>query len=383
MTELLWLGLFTLAIGSGWWLGRRERLPHLRRRSAAAISYNHLLDEQTDAALQRLVDVLEVSNETFDAHLGVGRQFRQRGELEKATQVHQSLLVRPELGRAERERAQLELAHDFLAAGLLSQAEPLLQSLVDSASGVTPQALRGLLRIYEQEREWERCIAVSQRLLSTDSAARVACGHYYCEQAERLLRRDQVEQAARQLEQALQVDPACVRASLILACLAWQEGRGNAAVGHLLRIAEQDPAFFPEALPQLLQYATSSAARERLEDYLRQILERSGERRADPLVLALAQVIRERHGIASGIDFLEQRLARQPSLQLIQRLLEWRAEAGAGAETAVLRDAIGTLLGSSPAYGCRQCGFQARQLHWQCPTCHGWSTIQSARQASR
>lgn len=379
MAELLWLGLFMLAIGSGWWLGRRERLPQIRRRSAAIISYNHLLDAQSDQSLQRLVEVLEVNDETFEAHLGVGRQFRQRGELEKASQVHQDLLARPELGRSQCERAQLELAHDFLAAGVFSRAEPLLQSLVDSASAVTVQALRGLLRIYEQEREWERAIYIGQRLAQTEPGARVASGHYHCELAEQFLRRDAPAKARGQLEQALQVDPACVRASLILARLAWQQGRDSDAIGHLLQVAEQDPALFPEALPQLLQYAASSEARQRLEEYLHKALEQAGDNRADPLVLALAQVIRERHGIANGIDFLRQRLARQPSLRIIQRLLEWQDEAVASPETAVLGAAVTALLGDSPAYCCRQCGFQARQLHWQCPACHGWSVLRGSR----
>lgn len=375
MSELLWLGLFTLAVGSGWWLGRRERLPQLRRRSAAIISYNHLLDAQSDQALRRLAEVLEVNDETFEAHLGVGRQFRQRGELEKATEVHQSLLGRSELGAVQRERVQLELAHDFLAAGELSRAESLLQGLTDSESAVAVQAQRGLLRIYEQEREWERAIEIGDRLAHSEPAARVACGHYHCELAEQLLRRQAGEAAHRHLELALQADPACVRARLILARLAWQQGRGEEAVDHLLQVAGQDATLFPEALPQLLDYTAGSAARERLERFLSRMLEQAGDSRTEPLVLALALVIRERHGLASGIDFLRQRLACQPSLRLIQRLLEWQAEQAASAESACLREAVGSLIGHSPAYGCRQCGFQARQLHWQCPTCHGWSVL--------
>ncbi|SDS54246.1 hypothetical protein [Pseudomonas oryzae] len=375
MSELLWLGLFTAAIGIGWWMGRREQLPALRRRSAAIVSYNHLLDAQSDQALQRLVEVLEVNEETFEAHLGVGRQFRQRGELEMAARVHQSLLARPELALAQRERVQLELAHDFLAAGELSRAESLLQGLAEGESAVASQAQRGLLRIYEQEREWERAIEVAGRLVTSDPAIRVACGHYHCELAERLLRRDMLEPAREQLGLALQVDPACVRANLNLARLAWQAYQSDAAIDHLLQVAGQDAAFFPEALPQLLDYTACSPARERLERFLRDALEQAGDSRGDPLVLALALVIRERHGIASGIDFLRQRLARQPSLRIIQRLLEWQAEQAAGPEVASLHEAVSALIGNTPAYCCRQCGFQARQLHWQCPTCHGWSVL--------
>jgi len=374
VAELLWLGLFMSAIGCGWWLGSRERMPRLQRRGALAISYNYLLDDQPDAALQRLVDVLEVNDETFEAHLGVGRQFRQRGELAKATQVHQNLLARPELGRLQQERAQLELANDFLAAGVLSRAEPLLQNLVDSDAAVTPQALRGLLRLYEQEREWGRAIDIGQRLAQSDPAGWVATAHYHCELAEQWLRRNDPQPARSRLEQALQADPACVRASLILARLAWQQERRNDAIRHLLQVHEQDAGLFAEALPQLLQYASAPGDRERLEGYLRSALEQAGDSRVDPLVLALAEVVRERHGVEAALEVLRQRLAGQPSLRIIQRLLEWQGDAGSR-DLDLLRAAVGSLLGNAPAYCCRHCGFQARQLYWQCPACHGWSSI--------
>lgn len=378
MPELLWLVLFMLAIGCGWWLGRRERQPLLQRRAAVAISNNHLLDEQPDAALQRLVEALEVSNETFETHLGVGRQFRLRGELAKATEVHQNLLTRPELGRSQHERAQLELANDFLSAGELSRAEPLLQNLVDSAAAVTPQALRSLQRIYEREREWPKAIEVGARLAEQDPGVRVATAHYHCELAEQQLRRREALAARPLLLQALRRDPACVRASLILARLDWQAGHVDAAMRQLLQVVEQDAELFPEALPQLLEYAADDEARLRLEQVLGRILERADARRADPLQLALAELIGQRLGSAAAIEHLQQSLARQPSLPLMLRLLDYQRDSapeGLRAQLSPLREALATLLASAPAYRCHHCGFQSRQLYWQCPACHGWSTV--------
>lgn len=378
MPELLWLVLFMLAIGSGWWLGRRERQPHVQRRGAAAISNNHLLDDQPDAALQRLVEALEVSNETFETHLGVGRQFRQRGELAKATEVHQNLLTRPELGRSQQERAQLELANDFLSAGELSRAEPLLQNLVDSGAAVLQQALRSLLRIYEREREWAKAIEVGARLAGEDPAVRVATAHYHCELAEQQLRRREAQAARPLLLQALRGDPACVRASLILARLDWQAGHADAAMRQLLQVVEQDAELFAEALPPLLQYAASDEARLRLEQVLGRILERFDARRADPLQLALADLIAQRLGSAAAIEHLQQCLARQPSLPLMLRLLDYQRDSApeaCRAQLSPLREALASLLASAPLYRCHHCGFQSRQLYWQCPACHGWSTI--------
>lgn len=378
MPELLWLVLFMLATGCGWWLGRRERQPLQRHRAAVAISNNHLLDEQPDAALQRLVEALEVSNETFETHLGVGRQFRLRGELAKATEVHQNLLTRPELGRPQQERAQLELANDFLSAGELSRAEPLLQNLVSGAAAVMPQALRSLQRIYEREREWAKAIEVGTRLLEQDPSVCVATAHYLCELAEQQLRRRDAQSARPLLLQALRRDSACVRASLILARLDWQAGHADAAMRQLLQVVEQETELFPEALPQLLQYAADDEARLRLEQVLGRILERFEARRADPLQLALAELIAQRQGSAAAIEHLQRCLAQQPSLPLMLRLLDYQRDSASEAlraQLSPLREALAVLLANAPAYRCHHCGFQSRQLYWQCPACHGWSTV--------
>jgi lipopolysaccharide biosynthesis regulator YciM len=378
MPELSWLVLFMLAIAIGWWLGRRERQPLLQRRSAAAISNNHLLEDQSDASLQRLVEALEISNETFETHLGVGRQFRLRGELARATEVHQNLLVRPELGRAQQERAQLELANDFLSAGELSRAEPLLQNLLDTGAAVALQALRSLLRIYEREREWQKAIEIGVRLAEQEPGARAATAHYHCELAEQQLRRCETRAARPLLLQALRSDPACVRASLILARLDWQAGHADAAIRQLLQVVEQDAELFPEALPQLLEYAADDEARLRLEQLLGRILERFDARRADPLQLALAELIGQRLGSAAAIEHLQYCLVRQPSLLLMLRLLDYQrdtAPEALRAQLSLLREALSALLAGAPGYRCHHCGFQSRQLYWQCPACHGWSTV--------
>ncbi len=375
MSDLLWLGLFMLAVASGWWLGRRERRPLERRRAAQAISDNHLLGQPSDATLKRLSEVLEVSNDTFDAHLAVGRQFRQRGDLERATQVHQNLLARPELGRAEQERAQLELARDFLAAGVFSRAERLLQELVEVRAGVSGEALLDLQRIYERERDWARAVEIARQLPPGEPSPQVALGHYYCEWAEQSLRRGEAAEARALLERALESDPACARASLLLARLHAAQGEERAAIGRLLQVAEQDRDFLAESLEPLLQHAASTGSLAQLEAYLRAQLARDEPTVRDALALSLARVVGEREGDAAAQALLREQLARHPSLALIRRLLECApADAGALADSAV-RDALARLAEEVPAWRCRRCGFQARRLHWQCPACHGWAVV--------
>ena len=62
----------------------------------------------------------------------------------------------------------------------------------------------------------------------------------------------------------------------------------------------------------------------------------------------------------------------------LDRLLELEIEqAGAreGAYVSILKDLTAELLSDRPVYKCLHCGFPARLLHWQCPSCKHWNTI--------
>ena len=52
----------------------------------------------------------------------------------------------------------LELGQDYLSAGLLDRAEDLFLELAES-DGYRVQALRQLIDIYEQEKDWPKAIA--------------------------------------------------------------------------------------------------------------------------------------------------------------------------------------------------------------------------------
>lgn len=381
MPDLLWLGLFMLAVGSGWWLGRRDWQPLRQRRAARAISDNHRLDGASDAALRRFGESLGVAAETFEAHLELGRQYRLRGDLQRATQTHQNLLGRPELERAQQARAQLELARDFLAAGVYSRAERLLLDLLEAPSALTGEALRALQRIYEHERDWAQAIETGRRLAAEDPAQRTALAHYACEWAGQCLRRGALEDARRLLEQALASDPACVRASLLLARLDGERGERGSAIRRLLQAADQDADFLGEILAPLLEHARQSHELERLERWLRERLETARGSGRDALLLTLAEVL-QAQGAPDAGQVLRTALAEQPSLALLQRLLASTPAVDARLQEE-LQQAVARLQAEQPAWRCRQCGFQARQLHWQCPACHGWAVLRPRGGAAR
>jgi lipopolysaccharide biosynthesis regulator YciM len=142
-----------------------------------------VLNRQTDEALELFVQMAKVDDDTLETHFALGHLFRRRGEVDRAIRVHQNLLARPNLAASQRDHALYSLAEDYLSAGLFDRAEKLFSELINSESHAE-SALRKLVYIYEQEREWQQAIEAHRRLevLLGEKSSQVA--HYYCELAE-------------------------------------------------------------------------------------------------------------------------------------------------------------------------------------------------------
>ena len=116
------------------WLASRLDLRQLRieNRQAPKAYFkglNFLLNEQQDQAIDAFIEAVQSDPDTSELHFALGNLFRRRGEYERAVRVHEHLLSRGDLSKADRHRAQHALAMDYLKAGLLDRAEEALLKL--------------------------------------------------------------------------------------------------------------------------------------------------------------------------------------------------------------------------------------------------------------
>src|ERR1700739_3538809 len=170
------------------WLGSRFDLRQMRRESRESPKAYYkglslLLNEQQDKAIDAFIEAVQNDPDTSELHFALGNLFRRRGEYEGAVRVHEDLLSRDDLSKADRHRAQHALALDFLKAGLLDRAEEALRKLEGTA--YESQALLALLAIYERTRAWPNAAEIAKKLEASDQgnfSGRVA--HYLCEQAQ-------------------------------------------------------------------------------------------------------------------------------------------------------------------------------------------------------
>ena len=377
MQHLLFLALFLLALIIGWYLGRREAIKvgvMLQPHGSALdkqyfVGLNYLLNEQPDEAIETFIHALEVNPETVETHIAIGKLFRQRGDVERAIKVHQNLLARPNLSRQQGDRVQLELARDYLQVGLDQRAERLLRELMHTASPLRADAMTALVRVHERERDWSAAIEIGHLLLRERSSFATVLAHYYCEQASAALQQAQWPLSRRLLNSALKTDRGCVRALLMLAQLERKAERPTECARWLNRLASEGPEFVDQGLS--LAYWCKDNGKLDLPVYFARVFNASATPPA-ALVLAWAAELRKQDE-RSALQFLQDHARRQPSLALLDYLLQLpvSTEPERLLEQQILRD----LIKQTRPYRCHTCGFAARELYWQCPTCHDWSSV--------
>ena len=235
MLEYLLLLLLPVAVYLGWWLARTlDRRSSNKRNQLFSNQYfqglNYLLNEQPDKAIQVFLELAEVNQDTVETHMALGSLFRRRGEVDRAIRFHQNIIAKPGLEPEQRTQALLELGEDYMRAGLLDRAERLFAELIETDAH-TPSALRSLLEIYQQEKDWEKALEQAQRLeqVSGEHMGGVMA-QFCCEMAEAALADNDRERARRHLRQARRHDPRCIRARFVLAELSAQEGDYKAAL---------------------------------------------------------------------------------------------------------------------------------------------------------
>ena len=377
--DLLWL-LLPLAAASGWFIARFDSKRHGAKAFDLPSAYfkglNFLLNEQPDKAIEIFIQVLEVNSDTVETHLALGNLFRRRGEVERAIRIHQNLIARPTLNREQRTYALLELGQDYFKAGLFDRAENLFLELAEIRAH-SEQALRLLLSIYQQEKEWEKAIQTSRKLARVSGKSRdTVIAQYYCELAETTFNKKDHAAAHDYLRQALEADGNCVRASILLGDVEAAEGRYQEAIKAWRRVEDQDAHYFGEVAGRIANCYRQLNDEQGLYDFFNNALERHAA--AVSLTLTFAEIIKQRDGIKAAEKFVVESLRRQPNVHGLHQLLQFNLEQAQGSaktDLMLLKGIIEELRQQHQGYACQQCGFKGRALHWLCPGCSRWNTI--------
>ena len=370
--NLIFFGL-PLAFVLGWLASRFDlrqlRMENRSNPKAYFKGLNHLLNEQQDQAIDAFIEAVQRDPDTSELHFALGNLFRRRGEFERAVRVHQHLLDRADISQSDRERAQFDLAMDFVKAGILDRAEAALKPLVGTP--LTPQALLALLSIYERSRDWQQAADISLQLdQSGQGQFAVRRSHYLCELA---ATQTDSGQANALLLQAIETAPLSARPRIALALLLEQVQRQAKACDQLQELAQLVPA----AMPLIAASLARLAPQVQRQIGVLTLLQDSYHQSQSLDVLNAIVSLQSDMGQAHGRELYASHLQKYPSLIAATSLL---ADAALDPDQQPqVQRALEHAAKPLRRYRCAACGFEALQHFWHCPGCQAWDSYPPRR----
>lgn len=381
--ELSLFALLLFAIATGWALAKFQTKGSsvFSRPSKKPKGIYFDAESRKDTAIENFIHSLDVNSDTFEFHISLGHLLREKGEVDRATVIHQNLLNYPDLGSVFIAHAQFELAKDYIAVGLIEKAEPLLEGLLAPESHCQEAALRCLLDVYQQQQEWTKAIRAGRKLLpkrlsqkllfkvgkgtTDEKRLRLSLAHFYCEKAERHLSDNKLDEAKRALRSARAMNKTCIRAMMQQAELELADHAPDRALKIIGELKSISPDMLVLVLP-LVQACHKQLADD--ERYLALLEQMSASSDSPQVAIAYMAELKKQKGEAEAEAFLFEKLTESSSLRLLVELPQQQ-------HSQVIEQVLNEYLDKKPSYQCHSCGFSGKQMHWKCPSCQDWDTI--------
>lgn len=339
---------------------------------------NYLINERTDQALEMLVKAVELNQETSELHLALGRLFRKRGELDRAIAIHQHLVQYPSLSLFLRAQVELELARDYLSAGVLNQAEQLLRALVKRKE-LVEDSLVELLHLYHQQRAWKKALATLEYLSKWSGKDwGKALAYTYCELARQVLERNESDKLAfSYIKQALKCYSGSVYARRIAVDFYMLHEQYSKVWKNIKIIIKHDQQFALEMMPliercgqhlaqvkrQWLQLLTGGVMKLPFSCYLQQL-----------------ELLVEHIGVAATLQLLLDQTDNDNLAPAVLHILKLHITNAMPVEIWELTKLQSILIDlgydrQTVEYRCLNCGFNSRVHFWCCPQCSNWEGL--------
>lgn len=291
-------------------LTRRFRRPEVLRGGPLRAALRALLAEDYEQAEAALTGLVREDSRDVDAYLGLASLYRRRGEVGRAIQVHQNLLLRADLGQDARIEALVGLAQDLDHGGFMRRAIAAYDEVLahDSRHSV---ALHGLLAALVSEGDHERALSIHSRLARlekpTDPDAEVALLTGMATSAHA---RGDADRARKYVKRALRKNPRFALARTLLGELEALRGKNKAALSAWRQVAEAGGSAAAAIYPKLAPAFAALGRSAECESFLRELV---SQRPADSdLGIALARLLAQRGDVTAAIGELHRLLQSNP-----------------------------------------------------------------------
>jgi len=356
---------------AAWLLSRDAAAVPQKPESPYQYGLNALLAGDREEALEAFADSVQQDSDNVDAYIHLGNLLRERGEPERALQLHRELTVRAGQTNAQGRAVREALVHDWIAVGRPKEAVAEAQGLreLDRRNGT---ALKALLAAYEAAGEWERAYDVRAEMARTSGERdseelaryRAAIGEIY-------LRAERLDDAKRQFKAALRLKRDHPAALLRLGDIYYETNRPERAMVLWKGLAAAHPDHSHLVLERLEVSYFERGRFSEMGQLYEELLQRNPK--DTRILIALARMHLKRADYTEALQAAREALEIEP-LSLPARLLTVEIHRRRGDTDRALSEVEDLLrgLGTTEAGACPRCGERLDEYWSRCPSCLAW-----------
>jgi lipopolysaccharide biosynthesis regulator YciM len=377
-----------LAIGKAWeryklqegrWIDRRRS----RESPHYILGLNFLVANQIDPAIEELTRASEIGGDPLEIRLILGNLYREKGQVGRAIQEHQSLLQRTNLRKLEHASVLLCLGLDYKRGGFVDRALEAFQEVLHLDPD-NQYALLNLEKLYEEQHQWDEAYATRQKLARRDEAPaqerhQQILAFLETERGTQAMKRADYAEAARRFEAAIELDGGNPPAHLNLGDVRLLQGDSAGAIAAWERLVERSPDRAYLTFSRLEHAYEQLGARERYPELCRRLIDANPQDwRAR---LALGRHLSSQGNSRDALTILFDALVQNPHALALHQAI-WQSLSRLQLPPALVnqyveltRDAIFYI----DPHICVRCRYRSTELLWQCPHCHEWNTFVEER----
>ena len=377
--EFWWLLVIPFFFGLGWLAARVDIKQIIYESTDLPSTYfkglQYLITNQYEKAIEAFDDAIKINNDSLELHFALGALLRRTGQIDRAINLHINLLEKRELTLEQQESVKAELAQDYFKAGLYGRSEELLLSL--NKEKYYQFSLSTLLEIYVKEREWEKAIEKATELEKVSGVSfRISISHYLCEIAVNQILNKKYNLAKKTLDKALEESKNCIRANILLGDIYAEEKLYDDAILYWKKIEFQQPEYLGLVAPKIINTLQATG---KINEGLSILARFFDLYKLKTLLNVLYENVLANEGASQAETIARNEMIQRPSLYALDKLFQAQAigKTSKIENIELIQQTIKNTIGDRRFYMCDQCGFKARQFHWQCPACNAWESLPS------
>jgi lipopolysaccharide biosynthesis regulator YciM len=355
------------------WLRFRRRAPAPEGGTAARVrdALQAVLAGDRVAAERALVEAARGDSDSIDVYLALASLYRARGEIGRAIQIHQNLLLRDDLPEGLRRECRESLALDFRAGGFLARAQAAFEEILE----LDPRNLRALVeveRLRIESGDFEGALRARRRIGGADPRTPRIQAHLFVGLGREHARAGREREASRCYRKAIARDPGCAEAYLALAEHFAAAGKPRRALDFLRRALPLHRAIGTLVWPKLFEAHQALADLGGFERTAREHLAEHPDDAEAGLWLArvLARARRLEEALAGLRALLDRRPGYLPAYAELGRTL--LADGRQLEALKLFEELVERLPPQRECLRCRACGTEEDQLRFRCPQCGEW-----------